>query len=144
MYGFPSSRPTNPGVSVSDAVVSVDIGKAGKHLSRGAEIGRQNESHALHEYEILLGDPRAIRWVEADGVPNPHNFGARHVDAGVDAYGYPIFIVQVSHNGSVHPARASGGASGMFDPTYLRGRGSESSLCKARTSLMATRNYWSR
>lgn len=94
----------------------VDVGKAGKHLGQGAEIGRQHRSHALHEYEILLGDPRAIRWVEAYGVPNPHNLGARHVDAGVDTHGNQIFVVQVSHNGGIHPARANSGASGTFDP----------------------------
>ena len=48
-------------------------------------------------------------------MPNPHNFGARHVDAGVDVHGYQIFIAQVNHNGGIHPARANGGASGTFD-----------------------------
>jgi len=90
------------------------IGKAVKHLSRGAEIGRQHKSHALHEYEILIGDPRAIRWVETRGVPNPHDFAARPVDAGLDGYGHQIFIAQVSHNRGVHPARASSGASGAY------------------------------
>jgi len=90
------------------------VGKAGNHLSKGAEIGRQHKSHALHEYEVLLGDPRAVRWVETNGVPNPHNFGARHVDAGVDGYGNQISVVQVDHNGGVHPARANSGASGAY------------------------------
>ena len=72
MYGFPSCV-ANGWVPVSDIVSLVDTGKAGKHLRQGAEIGRQHKSHSLHEYEILLGDPRAVRWVEARGVPNPHN-----------------------------------------------------------------------
>ena len=100
---------------MSDVASLVDVGKAGKHLGQGAEIGRQNKSYALHEYEILLGNPHAVRWVEVRGVPNPENFGARHVDAGVDAHGHQIFIAQVSHNGGVHPARASSGESGMFN-----------------------------
>jgi len=90
------------------------VGKAGKHLSQGAEIGRLHKSHALHEYEVLVGDPRAVRWVEAHGVPNPHNFGARPVDAGVDVHGRQIFVVQVSHNRGIHPARANSGASGAY------------------------------
>lgn len=89
-----------------------DVGKAGKHLSQGAEIGRQDRAYPLREYEILIGDPRAVRWVNTHGVPNPQNFGARHVDAGVDAYGSHLFIAQVGHNGGDHPARASSGASG--------------------------------
>jgi hypothetical protein len=95
-------------------VFVVDVGKAGKHLRQGAEIGRQHKSHAFNEYEILVGDSRAVCWVETRGVPNPQNFGARHVEVGVDASGRQIFITQVSHNGGIHPARASGGASGTF------------------------------
>lgn len=114
MYGF-QSHAANVGVLVSDVVSLADVGKAGKHLNQGAEIGRQHKCHALHEYEILLGDPRAVRWVETHGMPNPHNLGARHVDAGVDAHGHQIFIAQVSHNGGVHPARASGGTSGIVN-----------------------------
>ena len=99
---------------IPNVVLFVDVGKAGKHLSQGAEIGRQHKSHSLHEYEILVGDPRAIRWVETRGVPNPQNFGARHVEVGVDVSGHQIFIAQVNHNGGTHPARASGSASGTF------------------------------
>jgi len=90
------------------------VGKAGKHLKRGAEIGRQHESHDLDEYEILIADPRAVRWVEAHGTPNPHNFGARYIDAGVDVHGHQIFIAQVTHNGGIHPAGANSGASGAY------------------------------
>ena len=113
MYDFPSYAISIVGVSMSDVASPIDVGKAGKHLNQGAEVGRQNKSHALHEYEILIGDPRGLRWVEGHGVPNPSNFGARHVSAGVDAYGYQIFVVRVGHAGGVHPARASSGASGM-------------------------------
>jgi len=126
-----------------------DVGKAGKHLSHGAEIGRQHKSHALTEYEILLGDPQAIRWVEANGVPNPHDLGARHVDAGVDVHGHQIFVVQVSHNGGIHPARANGGASGTFDPFgpriyFSSFKESEPGSLQARTLPTATKNWHSR
>ena len=100
---------------LTSSIFNVDVGKAGKHLSQGAEIGRQHKSHALREYEILIGDPRAVHWVGTHGVPNPQNFAARHVEVGVDGHGYHIFITQVNHNGGIHPARASSGASGMCD-----------------------------
>ncbi|KAF9649654.1 hypothetical protein BDM02DRAFT_3113500 [Thelephora ganbajun] len=90
------------------------VGKAGRHLAQGAEIGRQHKSYALQVYEVLIGDPRAVHWVGTHGLPNPQNLGARHVDAGVDLHGHQIFIAQVSHNGGIHPARASGGASGAY------------------------------
>lgn len=90
------------------------VGKAGKHLSQGAEIGREHKCHAIREYEILVGDARGIRWVETRGVPNPSNFNARHVDAGLDGHGYKLFVTQVSHNGGIHPARAHSGASGAY------------------------------
>jgi hypothetical protein len=48
-------------------------------------------------------------------VPNPDNFGARPIDAGVDAHGHRIFVGQVDHEGSVYPATANGGASCVFD-----------------------------
>jgi hypothetical protein len=105
---------------VSDVALLVDIGKAAKHLSQGAEIGRQDKIHALREYEILVGNDEAVDWVEAEGVPRPHNFGARYVDAGVDGYGYQIFVVQVGHDGGVHPTRANSNASGAFNPFDAR------------------------
>jgi hypothetical protein len=95
---------------LSDAVLLVDVGKAGRHLDHGAEIGRQHKSHSLSEYEILIGNPSAVHWVDIHGVP-----GARHVEAGIDAHGHQILIAQVSHNGGIHPARANSGTSGMFD-----------------------------
>jgi hypothetical protein len=128
---------------ISDVDPLVDVGKAGKHLGQGAEIGRQNKSYALHEYEILLGNPHAVRWVEVRGVPNPENFGARHVDAGVDAHGHQIFIAQVSHNGGVHPARASSGESGMFNLFDACCEPELHSL-QARTLLMGMENWRSR
>ena len=113
MYDFPRYA-ANTRAPVPDTASIIDVGKAGKHLGQGAEIGRHHKSHALHEYEILLGDTRAVRWVEAHDVPNPHDLGTRHVDGGVDARGHQIFVAQVSHNGGIHPARANGGTSGMF------------------------------
>ena len=115
----------------SDTTSLVDVGKAGKHLIQGAEIGRQHKSYPIHEYEVLIGDPRAIRWVETSGVPNARNLAARPVDAGVDGYGYPIFVTQVDHKGGVHPARASGGGSGMFYSSSMH----VSALRKSETHL---------
>lgn len=134
---------------MSDIALFVDVGKAGKHLSQGAEIGRQHKSHALNEYEILLGDQRAVRWVEADGVPNPHNLGARHVDAGVDMHGHEIFVVQVRHNDGIHPARANSGSSGMFDPFGPRIHSqplkeSKPGSLQARTLPTAAKSWYSR
>lgn len=127
-----------------DMILVVDVGKAGKHLRQGAEIGRQHKSYALHEYEILIGDPRAVRWVETRGMPNPHNFAARPVDAGVDGYGYQIFVTQVNHNGGIHPARASGGASGMFDVDFSRCMWIPTGNPQARTLFMAMGSWRSR
>jgi len=90
------------------------VGKAGKHLSQGAEIGRQHKTYSYREYEVLIGDPRAVRWVETNGMPDPQKIGRRHVDAGLDVHGHQIFIAQVNHNGGIHPARADTGASGAY------------------------------
>lgn len=104
----------------SNVALLADVGKAGRHLNQGAEIGRQHKCYAIHEYEILVGDQRAVRWVETHGRPNPQNIGARPINAGLDVHGHQIFIAQVNHNGGIHPARADSGESGTADSFDMR------------------------
>ncbi|KAF9779508.1 hypothetical protein BJ322DRAFT_1024388 [Thelephora terrestris] len=62
IYGFPFHKRRQFLCVLPDAFLVLNVGKAGKHLRQGAEIGRQHMSHAFNEYEILVGpDPRAVR-----------------------------------------------------------------------------------
>ena len=81
----------------------VGVRKVGRHLSQDAEIGRKRKCHALREYGILVGNTRGVHWAETRGVPNPNDSAVRHVDAGLDGYGYKLFAAQVSHNGGPIP-----------------------------------------
>lgn len=55
-------------------------------------------SHAqVGTYEVLLGDERAVRWVDASGPCHPENLGARPVEGGWEADKTPLFIAHVRH-----------------------------------------------
>lgn len=58
-------------------------------------------------YEILLGNPNSVRWVDGHGRLNLQSLGARPVEGGYEANGTPLFIAQASIKGSIQPGKIS-------------------------------------
>ena len=58
-------------------------------------------------YEILLGDPRAVRWVNFRGRLDLQELAARPVEAGRESNGTPLYVAQCHHNNGVHPGKIS-------------------------------------
>jgi len=94
----------------------LQLGKASNWFSKGAVIGYDNEEIQLDTYEILIGNPQAIQWVDVIGDFNPNNVGARLVDGGKENDGTPLFIAQAPINGSLTPGKIRQGLGGAFVP----------------------------
>lgn len=69
-------------------------------------------------YEVLLGDPRAVRWVNFRGHLDLQELGARPVEAGREANGTPLYIAQGHLNNSIHPGKISEKLHSAYPPLY--------------------------
>lgn len=61
----------------------------------------------LDTYEILIGDMRGLKWVDASGKLNLQALNARPVEGGREANGTPLYIAQAPYKGAVHPGKCS-------------------------------------
>jgi len=93
----------------------VHIGKAAPHFVKGGLIGWGNKEIETSTYEILIGDPRAIRWTPASGqfaqgmLPQ-----YRPIEGGHENDGRPLLVIQ-SHVGSgVHPGKCQIGGHALI------------------------------
>lgn len=85
----------------------VQVGRASPRLAKGAVIGHGHQEIDVGTYEILLGDQRAVRWVDAYGPCSPQALGCRPVEGGWEADKRPLFIAHVRHHGAVLPGKAA-------------------------------------
>lgn len=61
----------------------------------------------LEKYEILVGNPNAVRWVNVSGKFNLASLGGlRPVEGGREPGGSPQYIAQAPYHGAVHPGKA--------------------------------------
>ncbi|KAG7446459.1 carbohydrate-binding module family 12 protein [Guyanagaster necrorhizus] len=94
----------------------IQIGKASDVFKKGAVIGYDNEEIHLDTYEILIGDMRGLRWVDASGRLNVASLGASPVEGGHESDGTPLYIAEAPHKGAVHPGKASAKLDGAVIP----------------------------
>jgi len=85
----------------------IHIGKAGRSLGKGAVIGWGSKEHEKDTYEILIGDSRAVRWVDSHGHLQLHSLGAQPVEGGREKDGTPLYICQAPYKGGTHPGKTS-------------------------------------
>ncbi|CAL1707879.1 unnamed protein product [Somion occarium] len=95
---------------------SLQIGKASPVFKEGAVIGYAHKEIHLPTYEVLLGDPRAVRWVDFHGRLDLARLGARPVEGGREAKGTPLFIAQAHHKNAIHPGKISEKLDSAFIP----------------------------
>lgn len=95
---------------------SIQPGKASMNANKGAVIGYGHDEIHLDTYEVLVGDARAVHWVEAHGRLNLNELGARPVEGGHEADGTPLYIAQAHVNNGVHPGKCSEKLSHAFIP----------------------------
>ncbi|KAK0225714.1 carbohydrate-binding module family 12 protein [Armillaria fumosa] len=94
----------------------IQIGKASDVFKKGAVIGYDNEEIHLDTYEILVGDMRGLRWVDASGRLDISSLGARPVEGGRESDGTALYIAEAPHKGAVHPGKASAKLDGAVIP----------------------------
>ncbi|KAI1794981.1 hypothetical protein LXA43DRAFT_971022 [Ganoderma leucocontextum] len=93
-----------------------EIGKACSIFQKGGVIGYAHKEHHLAKYEVLVGDKRAVRWVDFRGRVELDKLPGRPVEGGREANGTPLFIAQASHSGAIVPGKCGPKLSGAFVP----------------------------
>jgi len=85
------------------------LGKAGRHFRKGAVIGYGGKEVEVDTFEVLLGDPRAVKWVAV----NSNEFQVnRLVEGGKEKDGTPLQIAQAYYKGGTHPGKYNKGFGG--------------------------------
>jgi hypothetical protein len=87
---------------------SIEIGKASPLFKEGSAVGYYNKVIGFNKFEVLIGDPRAIRWVACSKKLDVQKLNATPVEGGVVAKnGAPLYITRVRYDGGVHAAKAA-------------------------------------
>ncbi|TFK89702.1 carbohydrate-binding module family 12 protein [Polyporus arcularius HHB13444] len=94
----------------------VKIGKASNHFQKGGVIGYAHEEIHLPKFEVLVGDPRAVRWIDWEGRVDLERLGARPVEGGREADGTPLFIAQAHHHDAIVPGKCGPKLKAAFIP----------------------------
>ncbi|TFY81626.1 hypothetical protein EWM64_g2391 [Hericium alpestre] len=93
----------------------LQVGKASQRFSKGGVFGFRHKEIELPTYEVLLGDPRAVRWIPAHKTLSVQNLeGLRPVEGGREDDGTPLFIAQADAHGGVHPGKCSEKLGGAY------------------------------
>ncbi|KAG9086773.1 hypothetical protein FRC06_002880 [Ceratobasidium sp. 370] len=81
-------------------------GKVSPNFKKGAIIGYDGEEVELENYEILVANPQAVRWVDTSHF-SAQSLGGTPVEGGREADGTPLYIVQAPYKDGVHPGKTS-------------------------------------
>jgi len=95
---------------------STTPGKGGSHLKTGAVIGYGNKEIDLNGFEVLVGDPRSVRWVSVSGRFRAKDLDQRPVDGGKDTDGTRLLIARATLGGAIHPGKIAEGSKAAFIP----------------------------
>ncbi|KDQ08953.1 hypothetical protein BOTBODRAFT_540120 [Botryobasidium botryosum FD-172 SS1] len=78
------------------------LGKAGRHLGKGASIPYGGKEVEVEKYEILLADPNRVKWVDGNELQ-----GSNPVEGGKEQDGTPLYIGQAFYENGTHPGKFS-------------------------------------
>ena len=70
----------------------------------------------LGKFEVLVGDKRAVRWVDYRGRIELDKLPGRPVEGGREADGSPLFIAQAHHNNAIVPGKCGPTLPAAFVP----------------------------
>eukprot|EP00842_Homolaphlyctis_polyrhiza_P002114 jgi/Hompol1/2903/HPOL_006262-RA len=90
---------------------SIVVGKGGR--SFGGLIPFHGREIQVDVFEVLIGSPQSVRWMEASGIVNPAMF-SKLIEGGHENEGRATFIAQAQYSGGVHPAKAVPGSNGAY------------------------------
>lgn len=95
---------------------SLQIGKACNLFQKGGVIGYAHKEIHLPKYEVLVGDNRAVRWVDYEGRVELDKLPGRPVEGGREGDGTPLFIAQATYNHAIVPGKCSPKLKSAFVP----------------------------
>ncbi|KAL2916007.1 hypothetical protein HK105_204431 [Polyrhizophydium stewartii] len=84
----------------------VHIGKACQAWRTGANISFGGREVAMVGYEVLVGNPAAVRWVPQHSYVTPQRIPGMLVQGGHEPDGQPLFVARATYMGGVHPGKA--------------------------------------
>jgi hypothetical protein len=101
-----NDKDNNP-VFVARAYVEhgLQIGKASPKFKQGSAIAYAGKVIELPTFEVLLADPKGVRWVPFSYQLNVNELGAEPVEGGKEANGALLYVARVRYNGGLHPAK---------------------------------------
>lgn len=75
-------------------------------FKEGSAVGYYNRVIEFNKFEVLIGDPRAIRWVACHKKLNVQELNATPVEGGMISKNRgPLYITRVRYDGGVHAAK---------------------------------------
>ncbi|KAI0754755.1 carbohydrate-binding module family 12 protein [Daedaleopsis nitida] len=94
----------------------LQLGKASPIFEKGGVIGYAHKEIQLSKFEVLVGDRRAVRWVDYEGRVDLQKLPGRPVEGGHEADGTPLFIAQATHGRAIVPGKCSPNLKSAFVP----------------------------
>jgi len=61
----------------------------------------------VEEFEVLVGDMKALHWVATRGRLNVASLGHRPVEGGREKDGTPVYVVRAPYKDAEHPGKTS-------------------------------------
>ncbi|TBU23736.1 hypothetical protein BD311DRAFT_767899 [Dichomitus squalens] len=95
---------------------SLQIGKASSIFQKGGVVGYAHSEHHLGKFEVLVGDKRAVRWVDFHGRCELDKLPGRPVEGGREADGSPLFIAKGVYNKAIVPGKCGPKLPAAFVP----------------------------
>jgi len=90
------------------------VGKASEHFHKGCVIGYGDKEIEVEEFEVLVGDMKALRWVSARGRLEVESLRCRPVEGGNEKDGTPIYVVHAPYKEAEHPGKTSEKLDGAY------------------------------
>ncbi|KAG8731491.1 hypothetical protein FRC11_003998 [Ceratobasidium sp. 423] len=88
----------------------VHPGKVSRNFKEGCIIGYGGDEIEVGQYEILIANPQAVRWVRASGKCNAQSLGGTPVEGGFEkdegGKDRPLYLVQAPYKHGTHPGKA--------------------------------------
>ncbi|KAI8892569.1 hypothetical protein BC833DRAFT_611310 [Globomyces pollinis-pini] len=94
----------------------VHIGKVSPTMKGGMELGWGCKARVIKEYEILVGNPNAVRWIDGRGklMAQNHNFQGTYLVPGGNNKEYPLYVGRTMYEGGVHPGKVGPDCNGCY------------------------------
>ncbi|KAI8893573.1 hypothetical protein BC833DRAFT_607925 [Globomyces pollinis-pini] len=92
------------------------VGKVSPTMERGMELPWGQKAHTIYEYEILVGNPSAVKWIDGQGflkAPVQVHNNNFLVDGGNNDK-FPLYVGRTHFKGGIHVGKTGPDCDGCF------------------------------